>query len=160
MRAILLVKLLTPQNVLNWMPTSSCFRAGFKSELVHESQTLLISAGDKFYPNFPLLREKPSQKDFSESDPKCYDCLWRRWRPITRILLIHERNSWDEFKRKYLKNLKEGVKIFLDFGNLHEIMHRQEKKNMNLIAQIFRKLLTSNYVLTWMPKKLLFQKIF
>ena len=68
-------------------------------------------------------------KYLSESDAKCYDSLLRRWRPITCILLIVERNSCNEFKRNYLRNQKQGLKALLHLWNLHEILHRQRKKN-------------------------------
>ena len=67
-------------------------------------------------------------KYLSESEPKCYDSLLRRWRPITCILLIVDGNSCNDFKRIYLKNRKQILKVLLHFWNLHEILHTERKK--------------------------------
>ena len=55
-------KLLTPKNVLPWMPKSSCFRTPFGSQSVRVSQTLVKSARNRFYPIFPLIQDKLSRK--------------------------------------------------------------------------------------------------
>ena len=46
------------------MPESSCFRTSFDSERVHKCQILLKPALQDFYPNFPLIQDKLSQKTF------------------------------------------------------------------------------------------------
>ena len=55
-------KLLTPKDVLPWIPKSSCFRTPYWSQRVHRSQTLLKSARHYFYPNFTLIQGKLSCK--------------------------------------------------------------------------------------------------
>ena len=53
--AQIFLKLLTPKNVLCWMPKSSSFRTPFSSQSIRGSQTLLKSTQNSFYPNFPLI---------------------------------------------------------------------------------------------------------
>ena len=62
--AEIFLKLLTPKNVLPWMPKSSCFRTPFGSQSVRGSQGVLKSGRDCFYPNFPLIQDKLSRKTF------------------------------------------------------------------------------------------------
>ena len=54
--------LLTSKNVLPWISKRSCFRRPFESQIVRTSQTLLKSARNCFYPNFPLIEDKLSWK--------------------------------------------------------------------------------------------------
>ena len=51
-------RLFSPRNVVTWIPESSCFRRPFHSQHVHLSQTLLKSAQQHFYSNFPLTWER------------------------------------------------------------------------------------------------------
>ena len=51
-------RLLTQRKVFTWIPESSCFRTPFYSQCVHVSQTLLKTAPQHFYPNFPLGTKK------------------------------------------------------------------------------------------------------
>ena len=95
--------------------------------------------------------KKSVEKHLSESDPKCIDCLLKRWRFITCILLIVQINFRNQFKRNYLKNITQFLKVLLHFWNLLEISHIF-KKRISLMAQIFGKLLTPKYVLPWIPK--------
>ena len=44
------------------MPKRSCFRTAFGSQGFHELETLLKSAWQDFYPNFPLILDKLSWK--------------------------------------------------------------------------------------------------
>ena len=44
------------------MPKSSCFRTTFGNQSVHGSQTLTRSARQHFYPKFPLIQDKLSEK--------------------------------------------------------------------------------------------------
>ena len=55
-------KLLTPKNVVSWMPESSCFRTLFRSQCVNGSQNLLKAARQHFYLNFGLFLEKLTWK--------------------------------------------------------------------------------------------------
>ena len=50
-------KLLIAKNVVTWMP-ESCFRTPFRIQRLKGSQTLLKSARQRFYPNFPLISNK------------------------------------------------------------------------------------------------------
>ena len=52
-----------------------------------------------------------------ESHPRCKDCLLTHWWLITCILLILERNSWKQFKLRYLKNQKQFMIFLLPFWN-------------------------------------------
>ena len=81
------------------------------------------------------------------------------WRPITCILLIVERNSQNDLKRNYLKNQRQFLAFLLHFWNLHEIFHIW-KTRMSLMAEIFLKLLTRKYALTWMWKSSCFRTPF
>ena len=62
--AQIFLKLLTPKNVLPWMPKSSCFRTPFGSQSIRGTQGLLKSGRDCFYPNFSLIQDKLSRKTF------------------------------------------------------------------------------------------------
>ena len=52
--------LLTPKNVVAWMPESSCFRTLFRSQSVDGCQTLLKFFWQHLYPNFPLIQDRLS----------------------------------------------------------------------------------------------------
>ena len=77
--------------------------------------------------------------------------LLTRWRLITYILLIVERNSRNQFRRTYCKNQKQSLRVLFHFRNLPENFHILEKR-ISLIAQIIGKFLTPKNVLPWMPK--------
>ena len=144
-------KLLTPKNVLTWMPKSSSFKTPSCSQRVHRSQTLLKSARRHFYPNLPLIQDELSWKTY----------LWIRSKMLGLFLNtstadhMYSAHSWEKirqkFKRNYLKNQKQFLKVLLPFWNLHEILHIK-KKNITLTGQIFWKLLTTKNLLTWIPK--------
>ena len=48
---------MSPKNVDTSMSESSCFGTPFEIQRVHVSQTLLKSARQHFYPNFPLTTD-------------------------------------------------------------------------------------------------------
>ena len=103
--------------------------------------------------------KKSVEKHLSESDPKCIDCLLKRWRFITCILLIVQINFRNHFKRNYLKNITQFLEVLLHFWNLLEISHIF-KKRISLMAKIFWKLLTPKNVLPWIPKSSSFRTPF
>ena len=108
-------KLLTPKNVLTWMPKSSSFKTPSCSQRVHRSQTLLKSARRHFYPNLPLIKMNWVGKHISESDPKCWDCFLTHQRLITCILLIAERKSGKSSNAIILKTKNNFWKFYCLF---------------------------------------------
>ena len=58
-------KILSPRNVVTWMPQWSCFRTTFGSQGVKWSETLLKSSRQHFLADFPLISNKLS----------CVSCL-------------------------------------------------------------------------------------
>ena len=55
-------KLLTPINMVTWMPESSRFRTPFGNQRFYGSQTMRNSAWPYFYPNFQLIQHKLSEE--------------------------------------------------------------------------------------------------
>ena len=55
-------KIVTPRNMVTWMPASSSLRTPFVSQHVLGWQTLLISARHNFHSNFPLSQDKLNHK--------------------------------------------------------------------------------------------------
>ena len=58
--AQVLLKLLTPRDVLVYMHNSACFKKAYCSERVNESQKLVQYAGKNFYPIFSSFWAKLS----------------------------------------------------------------------------------------------------
>ena len=71
--------------------------------------------------------------------------------PLTFILVIIERISRNMFKPHYLKNRKDIPKFLLHFCHLQKILCILKKK-VSFIAQIFRRLLSSRNVVTYIPE--------
>ena len=55
-------KIVTPRNMVTWMPASSSLRTPFVSQPVLGWQKLLISARHNFHSNFPLSQDKLNYK--------------------------------------------------------------------------------------------------
>ena len=55
-------KLLTPRNMVTWMPWSSRFRTPVENQRLHGWQTMLKSARQHFHLNFPLSQDNLSKK--------------------------------------------------------------------------------------------------
>ena len=53
-------KLLTPRNVVTWIPECICFRTLFESQRDHGYQKLMKLARERFHPNFSLSQGKLS----------------------------------------------------------------------------------------------------
>ena len=145
-----------------------CFLACQKAPVLEHRSGFEAFAGPKHIPNLhdivfilSFLSSKTNwvQKHLSQSDPKCKDCFLTRWRLITCILLIVERNSSNQFKRNYPKNQRQYLIFLLHFWNLHEILHIL-KKRITLMAEIFSILLTPKNVFPWMPKSSSFRTLF
>ena len=108
-------KLVTPKNVLSWMPSSFCFRAPLKSERVHGSQTLLKSAWENFYCNFPVFQDKLSGKI----------SFWIRskmLRLFVKTLMcyhMYSPHSWEKFLQRVQAQLyekrKKSSESFIEF---------------------------------------------
>ena len=81
------------------------------------------------------------------------------WRPITSILVKIERNSRKKFSRNYLQNRKHFLQVLLHFWNLHKVSTMFLKK-IRFIAQIFSKLLSPKYIVTWMRERSCFRTPF
>ena len=122
-------KLLTPKNVLTWMPKSSSFKTPSCSQRVHRSQTLLKSARRHFYPNLPLIQDELSWKTY----------LWIRSKMLGLFLNtstadhMYSAHSWEKirqkFKRNYLKNQKQFLKVLLPFWKSTWNFAHLEKKD-------------------------------
>ena len=82
---------------------------------------------------------------------KSLDSLVTRWLSVTCLLFIIQRNSRNMFKRHYLKNPKSFLQFLFHFPIVHKI-YCILKERMSFIPQIFRKLLTSRNIVTWMPE--------
>ena len=54
------LRLMSPRNMVTWMPDSSCLRTPLQSQRVHVSQTLPKSLRQHFYHNFLLTTDKLS----------------------------------------------------------------------------------------------------
>ena len=78
---------------------------------------------------------------------------------MTSIFFVLVRISSNELKCKDLGNKKLFIKFLLHCWNLHSILNIL-KKNMTLIANVFRKLRTARDVVRQMSKKALFRTIF
>ena len=112
---------MTTKNVLTWMPKSYCFRTAFANKLVQRSQTLLNSAWQHFYPNFPLMQDKLNWKT----------CVWIRSKilgPFVNTLTadsMYSPHNWEKFQQQFKTQLSKKRKIIsgflLHFWNINKI---------------------------------------
>ena len=105
--ASILPKLLILKKVVTWMPESFCFRTPFGSPRVNGSKTLLKSARQPFYDNFPLKSNKLS----------CLSCLIVRsviLGPFFNTLTTDQMYSchkWDKFPQQAQTELSSKPKL-------------------------------------------------
>ena len=85
-------------------------------------------------------------KSYFQEDLRFFDCLIPPWLETTSIFVVIERIYSYQNKWNYLKNGRLFAIFFLQFWYLHGISYVL-KKNMNLIGQVFLKLLTPKDVL-------------
>ena len=101
-------KLLIPKNVVTWMPESSCFITSFRSQSVKASQTLLKSARQHFYANFPLISNKLN----------CVSCILVGSEiigPFFNTLTAdhtYSYHNWEKFTQQVQTQLSSKPKIF------------------------------------------------
>ena len=140
-------KLLSPKNVLTWMPESSCFTTYFGSQLVNGSKTLLKSAREHFYDYFPLISNKLSSVlrllvgseivgPFSIRLTVDHKYSFHNWEKVLQ-----------QVQEQLFSKLKIFFQVFLHFWNLHKILSVLKKK-ITFIAQIFMKLLSPENVVS------------
>ena len=139
-----------------WMPKSSCLRTPFGSQCAHWSQTLLKSARQDFYPNFPLIWDKLSWKT----------CLWIRSKILglfvnkLRASHMYSCHSWEKFPQWVQTELCQKPKIhsqiFIAFlkstGNFTHLEKKDQLDSLNLF-----KVIDSEKCAYLNAKKLLFQ---
>ena len=130
------LELLILENVVTWIRESSSFRKLFGIKRVKGSQTLLKSARQVFYFIFPFTSKKVTCVSCLLVGSETEDRLRTRWRPITCIVVIIERNSSNKFQRSYLENKNYFLKLLLHFWNLHKIL-KILKTKIPFITSIF-----------------------
>ena len=81
------------------------------------------------------------RNSYFQADLRFLDCLITRWLETTSILVIMGRIYRYQFKSNYLKNRRVFAIFVLHVWYLHEILNVL-KKNINLIGQVFLKVLT------------------
>ena len=112
-------KLLTPKDVLIYMDNRACFWKSFGSEHVNESQKLLKSLENYFYPNFSSFWARLSLEKLFLIRSEISGPLVNTWLPTTSILVVIGRIYRCEFKTNYLKNHNFFPSFFLQFWNIH-----------------------------------------
>ena len=115
--------------------------------------------GTTFLATFHWCQTKSDVYHASSSDLKCEEHLLRRWRPITCILVMIERNSCNKFQRNYLQHQKYFLELLLNFWKLHKISSIL-KKNITFITSRFPDLLVPKNVVTWMRENSCFRTPF
>ena len=140
------LKLLTPKYLLISMHTRACFWKPFDSERVNESQKLLKSTENYFYPTFSSFWAKLSEKKlfliryeilglFDNTLPANCDYSSINWENLPLPIQV-----------KISKKSETICGIFFAFLESTFNVQRSETK-MSLIGQVFPKLLTPRDVL-------------
>ena len=96
-------------------------RHAFGSQRVIESQTLLKSVRQHFYPIFSSFRDKRSWKTSLLTRSEILKLLLTYRQPMTSILFIIGRIFCNWFKWNYLRNQQFFPKFSLCFWNIHKI---------------------------------------
>ena len=120
--AFICPKLFILKSVVRLMPWNWCFRKPFGNEPVKESKIVLKSPQHHFYANVQLISKKLSFVWCLLVGSEILGPLITRWRPITCILVIIDRNSHNKFKYNYLQNCQHFLQLLFDFQNLHKIL--------------------------------------
>ena len=98
-------------------------RHAFGSQRVIESQTLLKSVRQHFYPIFSSFRDKWSWKTSLLTRSEILKLLLTYRQPMTSILFIIGRIFCNWFKWNYLRNQQFFPKFSLCFWNIHKILN-------------------------------------
>ena len=117
---------------------------------VHDSTFMLT---------FRSCQTKSDVYQASKSDLKLEDRILTRWCPVTCILVMIKRTSYNKFQCNYLQKQKHFLELLLNFWNVHKIMEILKTK-MILITLIFLELLIPKNVVTWMPESSCFRTPF
>ena len=104
----------------HWVAESSCFRTLFGNQRVHGSQTLTKCARRHFYPNFPLIWDKVSDKTSFLVISEILG-LFGNWLTADHMF---SRHNWYKFVKHVKTLLFPKPKIFsafFYFWNLHKV---------------------------------------
>ena len=99
---------MTLKNVVAWMRQSSCSRIPFETQSVHESQTLLNSAGHHRYPNFAVIQHILNQKTSLFVRPK----IIRVFGKALATDHMHSRHNWGKLPQHVKTPLSQKEKTF------------------------------------------------
>ena len=152
-------KLLIAKNVVTWMP-ESCFRTPFRIQRLKGSQTLLKSARQRFYPNFPLISNKFSCLSYLLIGSEILE-------PFVNTLMadhMYSCHNWKKSLQQVQTQLSSKRKnIFWSFHCIFKIYIKFWaffKKMTTFIPSIFPKFLITKDVVPWMPEKSCFRTPF
>ena len=134
------LKLLSPKNMVTWMPENSCLRRHFCSPCVKWSETLLKCARQHFYAISKLIWNKLS----------CVSCLlvWcETVRPFFDMLTVdhkHSFHNYQKFSQKVQQQLSSNPKtIFASFiaflkctWNFERFLKRDHFQSSNIFEVI------------------------
>ena len=99
---------MTLKNVVAWMRQSSCSRIPFETQSVHESQTLLNSAGHHRYPNFAVIQHILKQKTSLFVRPK----IIRVFGKALATDHMNSRHNWGKLPQHVKTPLSQKEKTF------------------------------------------------
>ena len=121
-------RLLSPRNVVIWMPEKSQW-IPFKSQCVHGSQTPLESARQHFYLNFSLIRDKLSQ----EASMLFRSQILGPFGHMLTVDRMYSRHNWEKFpqhaKTPLSQNHQHFLKFLFHFWNRDKILRFLKKKS-------------------------------
>ena len=138
------------------MPEISCFRTPFDSQRIHVSKTILKSARQNFYPNFPLTKDKLSYKTSPSVRSEIAVLI------VNTLTADHmdSRCHWENFlphvQTPLSKKRKHFLEFLINFWNLQKILCIF-RKNIRFIAQIIARLLSPKNVVTWITENSCFR---
>ena len=84
----------------------------------------------------------------SQSDVKSLLRFLTCWRPITSIIVIIERNSWNKFNSNYLQKWKHFLEVLLHFWNINKVLKVLEKKKSSSSIRRFWNVMSPKNVVT------------
>ena len=125
--ALLFWKLLSPKNVVIWMPERCCFRTLIGSQRVKWPETLLKSARQPFYNNFPLISEKLSCVSCTLVGSEIFGQFSNILPADQKYSCYNRKNSSSKFNQKYLRKQKDFWEVLLHFWNWHKFWEFPEK---------------------------------
>ena len=148
---------MTPENVVTWMPKSSCFRTPFNSQSVHGSQTLLKLVWQDVYLDFPLILDKTSQK--TSVFVRCE--ILRVFDNRLAADHMYSRHNWGKLRQHDKTTLAQQRKTnFYCIFAMHTKFCTFWKKKVRIIAEIVGKLFTPRNVVAWVRESSFFRTPF